>query len=468
MPDNQIAISKLNVLLVKPFMSTDEIQPPLGLGYLATTIRDRHEVSILDGIKENTSLEDFRDKIKKERPDVVCIQCYTFDKPIVREMIRIIKNIDRSIKTIIGGPEPSSNAKGVFDYFNADFGFMGEAEIGFPQLIDHIAGKNIRLEDIPSLIWKNNKRTVVNPQKFIEDLDDLNHPSWDLLRPDTYPQAPHGAFFKRMPTAPIFATRGCPYQCTFCAGFLVSGRKIRYRSVNNFVDEIEMLHKKYGINEIHIEDDNFSMKRQFVEDFCNELLRRKIDIAWACPNGLRMDTLDEELIALMKKTGLHVVSVGIESGSERILKEMKKSLTKDKIREKLAMLNRANLDLVGFFILGFPGETVEDINQTIDFACELPLKRASFMLFKPFPGTEITRKIEHELNDKDIHWENFALNKVVYSPKGMTQEQLKRLRQKALIKFYFRPRIMYSFFMSLRSFTHAKFVFKRAFKWLLN
>ncbi len=459
-------MKKLKILLIKPYIATDEIQPPLGLGYLATTVRDKHNVRIIDGIKEKLQIIDFNKEVERGKYDVIGIQCYTFDKHLVKQIIENIRSISPNIVTIVGGPHPSADIESVYNYLGADFGFKGEAEIGFPLLINKIAGDVIDLKDIPSLIWKNDHNFYVNEQKFVENLDDLGHPSWDLLKPNTYPQAPHGAFFKKYPIAPIFATRGCPYQCTFCAGFLISGRKIRYRSVENFVDEIETLHKDYGINEFHIEDDNFSFSRDFVVKFCNELMKRHLDIAWACPNGMRLDSLDQELISLMKKSGLYVVSVGIESGSERILREMRKNLSKKQITEKLNLISKQKVDLVGFFIVGYPGETIKDINDTIDFACSLPLKRASFMAFKPFPGTEATKRIIDEINVENIDNKNFALHKIAYAPKGITPKMLKRLRRKALIKFYLRPKIAWGLIISINSFSHFKFIFKRVFNWL--
>jgi radical SAM superfamily enzyme YgiQ (UPF0313 family) len=456
----------MNVLLIKPYIVTDEIQPPLGLGYLATSIRDKHYVKIIDGIRDKFTIKDLREELSSNSYDVIGVQCYTLDMNIVRDMIDESKKVSKNIKAIVGGPQPSADPVSVFSYLKADYGFKGEAEMGLPLLLDMLEGKRVDEESIPGLIWIKGNKIMINNQEFINDLDDLGHPSWDLLSPTDYPPAPHGAFFKRLPIAPIFATRGCPFQCTFCAGFLVSGRRIRYRSIKNLVDEIQMLHEDYGINEFHIEDDNFSMKRQYVVDFCNELIERNLDIAWACPNGMRLDSLDEDLIRLMKKTGLHVVSLGIESGSERILREMKKSLTKKKISEKVSMLHKTDIDLVGFFILGYPGETVKDINATIDYACRLPLKRASFMAFKPFPGTEARNKIDEQIKNKKIKIENFALNKIVYSPKGISQKKLRKLRHKALIKFYFRPHIMFSFFRYIKSYSHAIYVFKRAFRWL--
>ena len=149
-----------------------------------------------------------------------------------------------------------------------------------------------------------------------------------------------------------------------------------------------------------------------------------------------------------------------------MLQITKKGFTISEAEEKIGMLNRAGLDVAGFFILGYPGETIGDINDTINFACRLPLKRVSFMVFKPFYGTEAGEDIIREMENKEINWEDFALNRIVYAPEGITKKQLKRLRQKALIKFYFRPRIMYDFFRSLKSFSHSRYVFKRAFRWM--
>jgi radical SAM superfamily enzyme YgiQ (UPF0313 family) len=305
---------------------------------------------------------------------------------------------------------------------------------------------------------------------FTENLDDLGFPSWDLLKPDQYPLSPHGAFMKNFPIAPITVTRGCPFPCTYCAAHLVSGKRIRSRSVQNVLEEIELLYNKYGIREIHIEDDNFTLNKVFVKEFCNELLERNLDISWACPNGIRLDTLDEEMLDLMKKSGLYVVSVGIESGSARILEAMQKRLTKEKIQDKINLINKAGLEVIGFFIIGYPDETREDILETFKFAESLNLKRANYMIFHPYPGTPITRKLiaRGELNLNEQDWEKYILADVVYSPPGISRKQLKNLRRLGFYRFYLRPKILFKLLCEIKSPKHFYIVFKRIFKWLIK
>lgn len=467
---------KLKILLMRPDSHPDELIPPIGLGYLVTALRKRNRVEVLDGIKEKLTLEKFAEILKNKKYDVIGISIFTFHVMRVREYINLIRKISPDAKIILGGPHPSCAFANIFQFFpEIDWAFRGEAEVGFARLMDLLSkNKNISSEDlatVPGLIWRIDGRTVANERIFVDDLDQFGTPSWDVLRPDTYPLAPHGGFFKNFPIAPIIITRGCPFSCTYCAGHLISGKKIRFRSVEGVIEEITMLYHQYGIREIHIEDDNFTFNRQFVVDFCRKLKENNLDISWTCPNGVRLDTLDEELLLIMKDAGLYSISVGVESGSERILKDMKKSLTKKVIKEKIALIKKCGLEVSGFFIIGYPTETINDIMETINFSLELDLKRAGFSLFKPFPGTEITRRLIEsgelkEMSDED--WARFVLADAVYAPKGFTREQMKELRKKALKRFYFRPKIMFKFISEIRNFSHLKVVIKRIYSWLFQ
>ena len=289
-------MKRLNVLLMRPDAMSDELIPPFGLGYLATAIRKNHDVKILDGIKEKLTLEKFDEFLKSNQFDVVGIQIFTFQIVKAKEYIKFIKKAFPRIKIILGGPHPSCSSLNIFQFFpEIDWAFKGEAEIGLVRLLDLLAeNEEISqkdMADIPGLIWRSNEQTVANKQIFIDDLDSLGMPSWDLLRPDTYPLAPHGGFFKNYPIAPIIITRGCPFSCTYCAGYLVSGKKIRSRSVDEVIKEIKLLYYQYNIREIHIEDDNFTFNADLVRDFCRKLKENNLNITWTCPNGVRLDTL---------------------------------------------------------------------------------------------------------------------------------------------------------------------------------
>ena len=226
--------------------------------------------------------------------------------------------------------------------------------------------------------------------------------------------------------------------------------------------------KKYSIKEIHIEDDNFTMNQDFVKEFCKKLINKNFGITWTCPNGVRLDTLDEQLIRLMKKSGLYSLSVGIESGSDRIRRLMRKNLDARTIQEKIKLIRKCGIDVVGFFILGYPGETIEDINKTIDFALKLDLKRATFSAFKPFPGTDIYNELMKNKEIGKLDYNKFSLDQIVWSPKGITLKQLKNLRRKAFFKFYSRSKILLGMIKDIKNFQNLKFIMIRVYRWMLK
>ncbi len=459
----------MKVLLVKPYNISDHIQPSLGLGYLATAIRKRHDVKIIDCIKDGIDINKFEGLIKEHKPDLVGFQCYTFDLKFVSDALSAVKRLNKNIVTVIGGPHPSALPGETFKFFEGalDFLFAGEAETGFPKLLDLLASGLKDMGSVPGLAWLENGRLRSNPKAVVEDLDSLGMPAWDLIHPETYPESQHGAFFKNFPIAPIMVTRGCPYPCTFCAGNIVSGKKIRRRSIENVLGEITHLKNDFGIREFHIIDDNFTMDTSYAKEFLRRLKSLDLKMSWAVPNGVRMDTLDREMLDLMKDTGLYLVSLGIESGTDKVLKSMKKGITVSRIRDHVKMIKDAGVDMAGFFILGFPGETVETIKETIRFSTELPLVRANFFTYLPFPGSESYSELKQKGELGDVDWERFYFMNAAYVPKALTRKQLKGLHRLAFARFYLRPRIMFYQIRSIQSLRHFFFLVKRFFHWIV-
>ena len=458
----------MKVLLVKPYNLSDHIQPSLGLGYLATSIRGGHDVKILDCVKDRIKTSDFSRVLDKAKPDIVGIQCYTYDLYNIKDILRQCKA--RRIKTVLGGPHPSAVPGESMDFFGKDLDYLfhGEAELGFKRLLDKLNNKSTTdFREIPGLVWREKDRTIKNDKYFVEDIDSLGMPAWDLIKPQTYPEAQHGAFFKKFPIAPIMATRGCPYSCTFCAGSLISGKALRKRSAENILREIKTLYGDYGIREFHIVDDNFTLNKAFVKKFLTGLKALNLDISWAVPNGIRMDTLDDELLGLMKETGLYLISLGIESGSDRVLKSMKKNITTDKIRDSIKSIRKYNIDIAGFFILGFPGETVEDIKKTIKFSLELDLIRANFFTYLPFPGTESFDNLRREGRLDKINLKKFYFMNATFTPRGIKKNALKALQRKAFLRFFLRPKILIQNLTEIKSFNHFRFLLKRFTRWML-
>ena len=234
----------MKILLLKPISDIYYvIQPNLGLGYLATIILENgHQVFIIDFGKENLTWDKFTKQIQQEKYDIIGIQMFTHEISSVKKHAEIIKKYSPDTAVIIGGAHMSGDPRGAMNLLkDVDFGFAGEAEIGIGKFIklDKKDYSNYELlKEIPGLVWRQDSEIIVNPRAQINELDMIKFPAWHLMPPSSYPVAPHGSFCKKTPVAPIIATRGCPFQCTFCAGKTVTGSIIRSRSVENVIDEI--------------------------------------------------------------------------------------------------------------------------------------------------------------------------------------------------------------------------------------
>jgi len=463
------AKGKLDVLLIKPNVDIVNMVPPLGLGYLASAlIRNGFQVDIKDCRRENAAIEDAVRLVSERQPKIVGISVCTNETGWAKECIRQLKR-SAAVSIVIGGPHPTGLGKDIFDDMpDIDFAVYSEGEEAFPKLSDAILRNAISdetLRGIPNLIWKGASVTV-NPLKLQDNLDELTFPAFHLMEPAWYPRRPHGGFSRAFPTAPIITTRGCPYPCRFCGARLMHGNRIRHRSVGNVIEEITLLTERYNVREIHIEDDNFTFKKEFVMSLCDRIVRMDKKILFSLPNGIRLDRIDHEMLSAMKYAGFYSMAVGIESGSQRTLDRMKKNLSVEFIREKVSLIKRTGFIVKGFFMLGYPGETPQDLELTARFAKSLELDRASFSVFIPLPGTPDYEDLiaQGAFDRRAISWENFYtgnLNNIPYSPSGMSKSEVQRFVTKALLAFYMRPRVLLKMFLSITSPEQVRFLFSR-------
>jgi radical SAM superfamily enzyme YgiQ (UPF0313 family) len=246
------------------------------------------------------------------------------------------------------------------------------------------------------------------------------------------------------------------------------GHNLRNRSMGHVMDEMVMLYNDYGVREFHIVDDMFNFYKNRVFEFCQGIKDRNLDISYTFPNGLRLNQLDRETLQMMKDTGAYAFTVGIESGSQRILDTMKKGLTLELIEEKVNLINAVGLEPSGFFIIGYPGETVDDINATIQFAKRLKLKRAHFSNFLPLPGTEATKGLVENKEIEKPDWGTLFYSKVSYAPRGITRKQLKQLQRRAFLEFHLRPHILFSILLEIKSIKQLKMIIIRAIDYLFR
>ncbi len=458
------------IVLVVPISHTHYVVPPIGLGYLATALRQSNftNITILDCVKERLSFNDLSERFKKLKPKIVGFQMFSYDFSSVVRSIKILNQVSPETVVLIGGAHVSATSTIALEEIDgADYGFTGEGEIGLPLLARRILKKEqIPLEDIPGLMWRAGSSFRLNTRAGVEDLDSLGFQAWDLMTPVSYNGSPQGAFYKKFPIAPISTTRGCPYLCTYCGSGMNMGHKLRLRSMDHVMDEMVMLYNDYSVREFHIIDDMFNFYKKRVFEFCQGIKERNLDISYTFPNGLRLNQLDKETLHMMKETGAYAFTVGIESGSQRILDSMKKGLTLELIEEKVNLINSVGLEPNGFFIIGYPGETVEDINATIRFSMKLNLKRAHFSNFLPLPGTEATKKLIESGEIERPEWGTLFYSKVPYTPKGITKKQLKQLQRRAFLKFHLRPRILFRMLLEIKSVNQLKMIIVRAIDYL--
>ena len=437
----------MNVLLIKPEFEATWMAPHLGLGYLSASLkRAGHKVKVLDG---------FREKITYTPEDwnLVGITALSTYFPELCKEVEKAKSY--GLKTIIGGAHIIGDPVQSLIDSGADYAAAGEGERTITQLA---SGRD------PSQVeglyyWENGKPKKSNPdlselfkkkimyttkignqsRNFINDVDDFGEPDWESIDPRTYPQTmPAGTVYKERPFAPIITTRGCPYQCLYCSAPITQGRKMRYRDPVKVVDEIENLINNYGVKEIQIEDDNFTLKKQHATAVCEEIIKRKIKIHWSLPNGVRIDKLDPELLKLMKKSGCYYMALGIESANQRILDIIKKRLDKNLVRKVVTWVKDSGIDAVGFFMIGMPTETKKEIMNTINFACSLDLERASFHKATPYPGTELYDLwLAKYSKNKNIDWKTFSCYEFNADWAEVSPKDIEKFQKIAFFKFYF-------------------------------
>ena len=437
----------MNILLISPKYDSHIVAPHLGLGYLSSNlIKHGHNIKILDGLREEI-------EYNPEEWDLVGVTAMSTYFPECCAEVERAKRY--GLKTIIGGAHIICDPERSLIDSQADFAATGEGE---RTLIQLAGGKEPHLTE-GLVYWENGNPKRSNPpiedlfekkvlfknkignesRNFQYDLDDFGEPDWEKIDPRSYPKiVPHGMIYKSLPLAPIITTRGCPYSCIYCSAPITAGKRMRYRDPVKVVDGIEMLIKDYGVKEIQIEDDNFTMTRAHTVAVCEEIIKRNIRIDWSLPNGVRIDRLDPELLQLMKKSGCYQMSLGIESGNQRILDLIKKRLNKKVVRKTVNEIKKVGIEAIGFFIIGFPTETKEEIEETINFACSLNLDRAHFTKATPLPGTELYNIwVREYAPEKNIDWKTFNYYQFNANWSKCSTKDISKLQSWAFIKFYF-------------------------------
>ena len=454
----------MKILLINPndpLKRRYVIIPNLGLGFLAAALLEQdHEVTILDALKDNLTEIGFKKYIINNGPfDLYGISFISPFYSSVKSYAKIIKNTYPKSIIIAGGPHPTILPELTLSQIpEINFCIQGEGEEALVNLIDAIANES-DLNEVQNLVWRSFSEIKINKRKFIDRPEKIPIPAWDLLKIDSYPLSPNALFTKKSKVAPISITRGCPYSCSFCKASLISGKKIRKRNLKDVHKEILLLKSQYQIEELHIMDDALCSDHEYLVSFCNLLIDENLDMSWGCPNGVKINALNEKIIRLMEKAGCYSISVGIESGNDFILSKMKKGQTSALIKEKLELIKRvSNIRVTGFFILGYPGETIETIKNTIKFSTYLPIDRANFFNYTSFPGTDAIS--EEKLKDSD-YYDNMFLYSISENNSSITPAQMRRFLIESNLRFYLRPEIIFGLIKEIKTIDQVTGLFKR-------
>ncbi len=438
----------MKVLLIQPpryFSKFGEIgQKQLsmntGIAYIASYIRHRGiDVSIYDASVGEFKTSDLQKVIMEKKPDIIGISASTIQIVDANYIADLSKSIDNNIVAVIGGAHASALPEGTLKEFKAfDYLVEGEGEETFYKLISYLSG-NGELDDRGLYYRENGDIKSGKSRPLIEHLDDIPFPAYDLFLLDNYkPQYSHD----RGVALPVFTTRGCSYDCSFCSGPM--GRRVRFRTVKNIIEELKMDIERYHPSQILIGDDTFTIRKSFVIEVCEAIIKEGInkEVEFICET--RTDVVDREILMYMKNAGVRSVTFGIESGDDEILKKNSKGITRKDSLNAVNLAREVGLEVDANFILGLSYEDKHTIKKTIDFACSLPLDYASFFTLVPYPGTEVAKMAEHNegglrLLSKD--WSKYGKQTGgILELENISYKRLKLYQLYAYIRFYSTPK----------------------------
>src|SRR6266567_520050 len=366
-------------LYVAPF------EPPIGLAFLTSYLKEQgHEVSLLDMQGLLMDSEGLALRIAAESPDLIGITAMTPSVPEALRVAELARLVAPHAKVVLGGVHPTLDPAGVLADDNVDYVIRGEGEHALAELAAALeSGRST--EQIEGVSYKVDGALVIKGKApLISDLDSLPMPDYEAFPTERYIE--HNRHLRSVRGISMIVSRGCPFQCTFCAVHQTMGRKWRIKSPQRVVDELVTLKERHRLEGVWFKDSIFNLDRKWVREFCRLMIEQRVEIAWQALT--RIDLIDEEELQLMKRAGLTQLDLGIETGSPRSLVRLKKGITVDTIKEQVALAKR-HVKVFGFFMIGIPGENETDVRQTFELAKALDLDRWTWSIYSPLPGSAL-------------------------------------------------------------------------------
>lgn len=426
----------MNILLINPAPSgtlkaTGVLFPPLGLLYVAAVAEKvGHHVVVRD-----LTVRREKEEIDFKKYDVVGIST---DTTRHRQALRLAKKAKANGCTVVmGGPHPGYVDEEILLTKKVDFIVRGEGEVTFSELVAALGKKNGQFNSIQGIsFFLNGELVRTPPRPFIEDLDSLPLPARHLIHMDAYRRTKLGG----RDITPLVTSRGCPFQCAFCASSHFWGTKVRTRSVASVLNEIEEIHHRYHFDAVAFLDDTFNLFPKRVIEICRGIVEKKIDLWWWCLSRIDLLLRNEEMVKEMVGAGAKSVFIGVESSNPETLEALKKGIDVESTVQAVAMLKQNGLQIHASYILGGLHETVKTIHETIHFAKRLDTDVAQFSILTPYPGTAIYQQVKDRIFKWRSPWSFFDMQHLVFKHDHLSFIRMEWLLLKAHLLYYTRSK----------------------------
>jgi len=338
---------------------------------------------------------------------------------------------------VMGGPHPGYVDEEILSTKRVDFIVRGEGEVTFSELVAALEKKNGQFDSIHGISFFSNGELVRTPPRpFIEDLDSLPLPARHLIHIDDYQRTKIGG----RPITPMITSRGCPYQCVFCASSHFWGTRMRVRSVASVLKELEEVYHRYRFNAVAFVDDTFNLIPKRVIEICHGIVEKKLDLWWWCLSRIDLLLRNEEMVKEMVGAGAKSVFIGVESSSPRTLEELRKGIHVEETVKTVEMLKRNGLGIHASYILGGLHDTVKTIHDTIRFAKRLDTNVAQFAILTPYPGTAIYQQVKDRIFKWRSPWSFFDMQHLVFKHDHLSFIRMEWLLLKAHLLYYTRSK----------------------------
>ena len=429
-------VMNMNILLINPAPSgtlkaTGVLFPPLGLLYIAAYAeKEGHQVAVRDlAIRKKMEDIDFK------KYDIVGIST---DTTRHRQALQLAKKAKASgCMVVMGGPHPSYADEEILSTQRVDFIVRGEGEVTFSELVATLQKNDGTFHSVQGISFFSNGQLVRTPPRpFIENLDSLPLPARHLIHMDDYRRTKFGG----RDITPLITSRGCPYQCAFCASSHFWGTKVRMRSVESVLKEIGEIYDRYHFNAVAFVDDTFNVSPKRVMELCRVIIDQKLDLWWW--NLSRIDLLlrNEEMVKEMVRAGGKAVFIGVESSNPKTLNELKKGIDVEDIVQTVEMLKRNGVEIHASYILGGLHDDVKTIHETIRFAKRLDTNVAQFAILTPYPGTAVYEQVKDRIFKWRSPWSFFDMQHLVFKHDHLSFIRMEWLLLKAHLLYYTRSK----------------------------